>query len=152
MMYYLAYGSNLSVAQMAWRCPHARMVGTAEIEGHRLAFRTHATIEPCVGRRVPVLVWEIDEEDERSLDRYEGFPHYYVKRDFDVRLEPFGDPEGSERVTAMAYVMVQGSKRACEPSRGYLATIDAGYRTFGFDTRELDAALEECEALRRTAR
>lgn len=34
--YYLAYGSNLSMAQMAQRCPDAVYVGTAELKDYRL--------------------------------------------------------------------------------------------------------------------
>ena len=30
--FYLAYGSNLNVEQMQFRCPDARIVGTAEIK------------------------------------------------------------------------------------------------------------------------
>ena len=31
--YYIAYGSNLNVEQMRYRCPDAKVVGTAEING-----------------------------------------------------------------------------------------------------------------------
>ena len=49
--YYLAYGSNLNVRQMKLRCPTARIVGTATIEGYRLMFKgsktgSYLTIEP----------------------------------------------------------------------------------------------------------
>ena len=37
--YYLAYGSNLNVRQMRFRCPTARIVGTAEIEDYELLFK-----------------------------------------------------------------------------------------------------------------
>ena len=37
--YYLAYGSNLSVAQMAQRCPDAVYVGTAVLTDYRLLFK-----------------------------------------------------------------------------------------------------------------
>ena len=68
-------------AQMAYRCPGARLIGTGYLPNHRLAFYLHATVERSRARdaRVPVAVWEIDEADEQRLDRYEGFPNYYVK-------------------------------------------------------------------------
>ena len=47
---YIAYGSNLSVRQMAHRCPDARIIGMAAIQDWKLVFRTHATIEPAAGR------------------------------------------------------------------------------------------------------
>ena len=31
--YYIAYGSNLNVAQMRMRCPHAAILGTACLTG-----------------------------------------------------------------------------------------------------------------------
>lgn len=55
--YYIAYGSNLSVAQMAHRCPEAKVAGMAALKNWKLVFRIHATIEPCEGRVVPVLIW-----------------------------------------------------------------------------------------------
>ena len=30
--YYIAYGSNLNIGQMQWRCPDARIIGTAEMK------------------------------------------------------------------------------------------------------------------------
>lgn len=39
MKYYIAYGSNLSVKQMAHRCPDARIAGQAVLEGWELLFK-----------------------------------------------------------------------------------------------------------------
>ena len=36
---YIAYGSNLNRAQMALRCPDAKVVGTGEIKDYELLFR-----------------------------------------------------------------------------------------------------------------
>ena len=62
--YYLAYGSNLSIAQMVQRCPYAVYVGKATIEGYQLLFKgsqsgSYLTIEKKKGSSVPVLVWNI---------------------------------------------------------------------------------------------
>ena len=75
-MKYIAYGSNMVAEQMAHRCPNARLLGTGWLLNHRLEFYLHATVEKTrsKGARVPVAVWEIDEADEHSLDRYEGVP------------------------------------------------------------------------------
>ena len=77
--YYIAYGSNLSVEQMSQRCPDARIVGQAVLEGWELAFKGCATILPNKEKNTPVLVWEISERDEGNLDLYEGYPNYYRK-------------------------------------------------------------------------
>ena len=80
-MKYIAYGSNMVSEQMAWRCLEAKLIGTGYLEGARLEFYLHATVERTALKsdRVPVAVWEINNRDERSLDRYEGFPNYYIK-------------------------------------------------------------------------
>ena len=49
--YYLAYGSNLNLQQMALRCPMAKPVGTAVIRDYELLFKgsktgAYLTIEP----------------------------------------------------------------------------------------------------------
>ena len=86
--YYIAYGSNMSAQQMAIRCPDAKLVGTGWLNGYRLAFHLHATVERTkeAGSRVPVAVWTIEPQDERKLDRYEGVPHYYTKHTRTVEM------------------------------------------------------------------
>ena len=80
-MKYIAYGSNMVQEKMAFRCPDARLIGTGYISGARLEFYLHATVEKTGDQRnrVPVAVWEINDRDEVSLDRYEGYPSYYIK-------------------------------------------------------------------------
>ena len=100
-MKYIAYGSNMVAEQMAHRCPNARLIGTGQLPNHRLEFYLHATVErsKAKGAMVPVAVWEIDEADEKSLDRYEGFPTYYTKHKRKVLMD-----DGSE-ITGLVYIM-----------------------------------------------
>ena len=72
--YYIAYGSNLSVEQMACRCPDAKIAGQAVLAGWELLFRGCATIAPNPKKNTPVLVWEISERDEGNLDLYQLTP------------------------------------------------------------------------------
>jgi len=37
--YYLAYGSNLNLEQMAYRCPTAKPVGVTTLKNYQLLFR-----------------------------------------------------------------------------------------------------------------
>ena len=87
---YLAYGSNMHLEQMKMRCPDSKRLGVSVLEGYSLEFHgggnAVATIVPKKDSEVPVVVWEISERDERSLDRYEGFPRLYYKQDFRVYL------------------------------------------------------------------
>ena len=69
---YIAYGSNINLEQMAFRCPHSRVMGTSEIKDFELEFRGVATIVPKKGATVPVLIWELDARDLPILNKYEG--------------------------------------------------------------------------------
>ena len=87
--YYLAYGSNLNIPQMYHRCPTARIVGTAELKGWELLFKgsktgSYLTIEENAEGVVPVAVWAVYEADEAFLDRYEGYPTFYYKKDIKI--------------------------------------------------------------------
>jgi len=143
----IAYGSNLNLEQMARRCPTAKIYGKGILKGYRLLFQgspgnAYATIEPYKGGEVPVLVWELQPEDEQSLDRYEGFPHFYYKDDLKVELE------SGETVTAMVYIMTDKIKDRIHlnlPSQRYLNIVAAGYKSAGFDTDIIEAAFKVSE-------
>ena len=142
-MKYLAYGSNLSIEQMDYRCSDAKIVGKAVLKDWKLVFRYHATIEPCAGCSVPVLVWEISPRDEKRLDRYEGFPKYYVKRNVDVEMTDL-DGKNPRKVMAMVYIMAEGSELQA-PSETYYGTIAEGYDRLGFDKKILEEAIHDCD-------
>ena len=141
--YYIAYGSNLSVEQMAHRCPDAKIAGMAALKDWKLVFRTHATIEPCEGRVVPVLIWEISQRDERNLDRYEGFPVYYRREELAVTMT---DLEGKnpQEITAMVYLM-NGGHPIRVPWQDYYDVLAEGYSRFGFNPYLLELALQEAK-------
>ena len=143
--YYLAYGSNLSVAQMAQRCPDAIYVGTAEIEDYQLLFKgsqtgSYLTIEQKKGSIVPVLVWRISERDERYLDRYEGFPTFYYKKEMNVVMKGLLDGEEQRKIDAIVYIMHEDRSLGC-PTRHYYDVCYEGYCRFGFEKKVLEQAL-----------
>jgi len=142
--YYIAYGSNLSVEQMAHRCPDAKIAGMAALKDWKLAFKLHADIVPCRGRVVPVLVWEISGRDEKNLDVYEGFPSYYVKRELEITMTDLNGKD-PRMVKAMAYVMSEGHDRLRMPMQGYYDVLAEGYRRFGFNPYLLELALKEAK-------
>lgn len=140
---YIAYGSNMAEKQMAGRCPTARLLGASEIEDYRLLFKgsktgAYATIEAQKGGRVPVLIWEIGEQDERNLDRYEGYPVFYHKKEIEVQL-------CGERKNAMAYVMDE-NRELRVPSARYYNVLENAYWKFGFP---MGILLEAHEASRK---
>ena len=145
--YYLAYGSNLSVYQMAQRCPDAIYIGTAEIPDYRLLFKgsqtgSYLTIEKKKGRMVPVLVWEISPLDEKYLDRYEGCPAFYYKKEMRVSVTPFIPKAEPVELDAIVYIMHEERQLGC-PSEHYYEVCAEGYRRFGFAEGILKKALKE---------
>ena len=138
---YVAYGSNLNLAQMKYRCPDATVYGAGVIKNYELTFWGNwsrcgvATVIPHRGTDVPVGLWEISENDEENLDVYEGWPHLYRKENIQVEMA-----DGSV-VTGMIYIMNESDNlRPAYPSDRYFFTIYSGYHTFGFDLGFLQAA------------
>ena len=145
--YYIAYGSNLSVEQMKHRTPDAKIVGTAILKGWQLFFRQYATIRENPDYETPVLVWDISPQDEKNLDKYEGFPHFYFKKELPVTVTPL-DGGKVKKLKAMVYIMTDECLRETTlPSDWYYAVLDAGYEAFGFDKAILRRALEDSQAI-----
>ena len=127
-MLYIAYGSNINIQQMSFRCPRSKVIGTAMLKGWELEFRGVATIVPKKNSEVPVLLWELDPRDIPALNRYEGWPHLYRQEDIGVTVN-------GKAVAGMAYLMNRG--QISPPSQGYLQTIWDGYKENGMDTSYL---------------
>lgn len=134
--YYIAYGSNLNVKQMKMRCPGATILGTAKLKDYELLFKgsktgSYLTIEKKEGSTVPIVVWEVTESDEKSLDRYEGYPIFYYKKE--MKLQYKGIRTGKRRtVDAFVYIMNEENPIGV-PSIYYMKTCIDGYDTFYFD-------------------
>lgn len=130
---YFAYGSNMNLEQMAFRCPDASVVGVVRVNDYRLTFcgGSHAgvaTIMPQPGSYVDGVLWRISAADEKHLDFYEGYPRLYGKESIEVI-----DSSG-QKMTVMAYTM-NSPYRECPavPSQGYLQGIVEGCRQNGID-------------------
>ena len=148
--YYLAYGSNLNVNQMASRCPNARPVGTGAIPGYELLFKgsktgAYLTIEKAADSFVPVAVWAVTPEDEAALDRYEGWPRFYYKKEIAITMrETVG---GKLRaVKAFAYIMHEDREPAL-PRGEYVNICARGYQAFHFNPEALRRAIARTKEL-----
>lgn len=153
MKYYLAYGSNLNKAQMAMRCPDAKPIGKTRLPKYELVFRRgFLTVEPKCGSSVPVGVWEISDQDEKNLDRYEGFPRFYVKEYVPIILNGFDD-SGTKKVSekvgdAIIYIMNDGFPIQM-PSDHYYTTVRQGYCDFDFRHEDFDQLWKAMDRARR---
>lgn len=134
--YYVAYGSNLNVRQMLMRCPTARMIGTSVIKDYRLMFKgsqtgSYLTIESELGSEVPVGVWAVSAADERALDRYEGYPSFYYKKELNLPITGIRTGKIRQRD---AFVYIMNERRLLgTPTDLYLQTCVQGYMDFRFD-------------------
>lgn len=143
---YLAYGSNLNLRQMARRCPSAELLGYTYLEDTRLIYRGslsgyYLSIENAAGFRVPCGVFRITPQDERSLDRYEGYPNFYGKVTYkDLPLYAMDGTQRPGSIDAMAYRLPRSSPAGL-PIPYYIRICREGYLDFGFDPAYLDQAL-----------
>ena len=148
--YYLAYGSNLNSGQMWHRCPGARVVGTAVMENYRLLFKgsksgSYLTIEPKAGAFVPVAVWEVSAQDEYYLDRYEGYPTFYYKKELTLPIT--GIKSGKTRQRRCFVYIMHEDRSIGVPSSAYMRTCREGYDSFGFDSKLLMTAYNNAKEM-----
>jgi hypothetical protein len=136
---YFAYGSNLNEEQVFRRCPGARCYGPCTLPDYRLVFDGVADIIPARGAAVEGALYEITDKCECALDRYEGFPHLYVKTTFEIEETRKGRPTRRRKV--MVYTMETNQIRP--PSEGYVETIRQGFDDWGIPHATLDAAVKE---------
>ena len=134
---YFGYGSNLDEARLHIHCPSARLVSTARLADHRLAFSIEskntwhggvADIRPEAGREVWGALWLIDDEHAEPLDRQEGvFRDPPAYRRIAVDLET----AAGDRVTCRSYEVVAPEPAGFRPSPAYRDTILRGARAIG---------------------
>ena len=142
--YYIAYGQDMNTENMWKKCPNAKVVAKSWLHDYQLAFQgmmnaAHATVEPSEGSEVPVVVWEISEEDEKYMDTYEGAGIGFRNKETMV-VEVDG-----EMVEGLVYVQVPGPPG--RPLDAHLRTISSGYREFNMDIRILNQAVLRSYAL-----
>ncbi|MHC4165246.1 MAG: gamma-glutamylcyclotransferase family protein [Planctomycetota bacterium] len=137
---YFAYGSNMDHSQMDYRCPNARFVQRAAIPRTRLVFRAGlADVVPAEdGDFALGAIWEVTRGCVEKLDRYEGYPHLYVK-DF-IRVRHDGEVRNM-----MVYRMRDERVGLRPPSSAYLSGIARGYVDCGWEDKldALDFAVDD---------
>jgi len=121
---YFAYGANLDLRGMKLRCPEHRPIGRAILKNYRLMFKGVADIEPASGHQVHGALYEITAEHLKTLDRFEGYPQFYIRK-----FLPVCTKEGEE-VEAVVYLM-NNCRQYSSPHRGYLNVILSGCRQWG---------------------
>ena len=135
-MYYLAYGSNLNLYDMKYRCPSAKPIGTSSLKGYRLVFKgedeylSFLTPEEDTNSSIPVGVFKISRFDEKKLDLYEGYPELYSKKYITIEID-------NKKGNALIYTMNEGYDYHL-PTFDYLRCCKEGY----FNVDILDEAVD----------
>jgi len=129
---YFAYGSNLWPPQLRSRCPSAQVIGQARLEDWELTCDKPSAdgsvkfnIRPHPGASVPGVIYEIADDERRSLDESEpGYSPIHVELDDDWTLTYTYRDDPTEG----------------QPYDWYLAMTAEGVRHHGLD---FDASLLE---------
>lgn len=130
---YAAYGSNLALRQMAYRCPMADPVGLGLLRNARLVFSPYLGIVEDDQASVPVGIYRLTAADIAALDRYEGLGRSYDR--YLVTVEFNG-------VAVRCYTYVKRNNDPQAPTDRYYETCLEGFADWQIDTRRLRHARE----------
>lgn len=140
---YAGYGSNLSLEQMARRCPTATALGAGILRDARLLFAYYLGIEQHAGSDVVLGVYRVTAADVAALDRCEGLGRSYDR--FLVTVETNG-----RAVRCFTYIKRDNALE--EPTDAYYQRCLSGFNDWQFDARRLRHARDRArkEGKRRT--
>ena len=129
-MWYFAYGSNMDEERMEKRGVNFNERKYAFIKGWKLTFNKVASENPTEGYAniekddndvVEGILYQIDENGLRKLDRYEGVPDHYIKKELEVCLA------NKEKAVAYVYIANKGKVNdGLKPSKKYLSHLLKG--------------------------
>jgi gamma-glutamylcyclotransferase (GGCT)/AIG2-like uncharacterized protein YtfP len=127
---YFAYGSNLHCRQMQNRCPTSWPLKKAVLKNHELCFPIKSGSWRCAGvagvrhhleMQVHGMLYVLSKEDLDTLDRYEGHPCVYKRREMLVH------DENGQQIIAWTYLPRSIEKNETfKPSSKYLDRIIKG--------------------------
>lgn len=107
--------------------PDAVRLGAAELPGYGWEMLSHANVFKCPGNTVNGVLWEIDYQLLKQLDRREGYPYSYYREMVQVRHR-------NRNRAAWVYVMTRRHRRqvrSCYPSEHYFYSVLEGLEESG---------------------
>lgn len=125
-MYYFGYGSNMKHYQMKDRCGNAIFVKRVFLKNYKFVYDGYSNSRAgSVGNVVNSnehVVWgglfKIDKDCLIKLDRYEGYPDCYDRKELKVI-----DDDGNEY---MSYVYLREGRELGRPKHNYMQVILEG--------------------------
>jgi len=147
---YFAYGSNMDPAQMKARGVQYSERKRATLDGYALRFNKTATgrrakngegkgnIEPKPGDKVEGALYTVT-SGLGSLDKHEGYPSHYEKKQFEVRLD-----DGTAKKALVYVAKNEMTAKNLKPTRQYLSHYLEGRDLLSTDYYQM---LERVETL-----
>ena len=129
MTLYFAYGANMNRAGMQMRCPSARAIGPASLDGYRffVGIDGWGSVKPSPGWSVHGVLWRLTPRDVAALHAFE----LLHKGLYDVRYLPVR--VGARRALAMLYLLRR--RAPGRPKPGYTELIAASARDWRLPER-----------------
>ena len=130
-VWYFAYASNMSRAQVTQRAGEAGEERVARLDNYELNFNKvtrggtgSANLVPAEGQTVWGVLYRLSEQQSRALDRFEGVPEHYRRSEVNVT-----DAQGN-KLGAQVY-LARKVRKGLKPDRHYLARIVQGAEEHG---------------------
>ena len=115
---YFAYGMNTNHDEMSMRCPDSTFIRKATLRNHKLTFQHVADYTYAKGYILHGALWLISANDQKALDRLEGYQNHYTKN----------------------YVMLAWMGR--KPNSHYENCLRKGYEQSGMKLKQIDRAVK----------
>ena len=84
-IYYFAYGTNLNKKIFLKKFKEAKVIGKYSLNNFKVVFRTKYKIPDLkrkLNSKVPGVIYKINKDIEKKLDKYEEYPKIYIKKYF----------------------------------------------------------------------
>jgi cation transport regulator ChaC len=137
-MWYFAYGSNLSRAQMQSRAGQVLESQPARLENYELVFNkkarggsAEANVQPSKGKTVHGVLYRLSESALRNLDRATGVPMHYR------RIEVTAVDAAGNKIHAQTYIASKVEK-GLRPASHYVQAILSGAGEHGLPADYID--------------
>ena len=122
-IYYFAYGTNLNKRIFLKKFKDAKIIKKYTLKNFEVVFRTKYVIpdlQKKLNSKVSGLIYKINKDIEKKLDRYEDYPRLYLKKYFKY---------GKKKI--MFYYMRKKSS-PIKPRGYYFKIMKDGYRQNNF--------------------
>ncbi len=122
-IYHFAYGTNLNRKIFLKKFKKAKVIQKYDLKGFEVVFRTKYKIPDLqrkINSKAQGLIYKIDKNIEKKLDKYEEYPKIYLKRYF------------SHNKKKIMYYFMKRKSATKTPSGYYFRIMKDGYRQNNF--------------------